>query len=72
MHSRSVDQMPAPKRGVWTTGSLMLASRNTLLLLAAILVIGPAVTGYALYEEKKKPDGIEISVGKNGLSIKGK
>jgi hypothetical protein len=28
--------------------------------------------GYALYQEKKQPEGVEISVGKNGLSIKEK
>ena len=50
----------------------MLASRNTLLLLVAILGVGLAVTGYAPYEEKKQPDGVEISVGKNGLSTKEK
>jgi hypothetical protein len=50
----------------------MLASRNMLLLLVALLVVGLAVTGYALYEEKKQPDGVEISVGKDGLSIKEK
>lgn len=50
----------------------MFTSRNTLLLLVAILVAGLAVTGYALYEEKKQPDGVQISVGKNGLSIQEK
>ena len=50
----------------------MLASRNLLLAVVIILVAGLAVTGYSLYEEKKQPDGVEISVGKNGLSIKEK
>ncbi|MNL87295.1 hypothetical protein D3C87_2163860 [compost metagenome] len=50
----------------------MLASRNLLLVLVIILVAGLAVTSYSLYEEKKQPDGVEISVGKNGLSIKEK
>ena len=48
----------------------MLASRNLLVGLVILFVGGLAVTGYALYEEKKQPEGVEISVGKNGLSIK--
>jgi hypothetical protein len=47
-------------------------SRNMLLVLVAVLVVGLAATGYSLYQEKKQPEGVEISVGKNGLSIKEK
>ncbi|CAM5213635.1 putative protein OS=Bosea thiooxidans OX=53254 GN=SAMN05660750_01830 PE=4 SV=1 [Bosea thiooxidans] len=50
----------------------MLASRNLLVVLIVVLVAALAVTGYSLYQEKKQPDGVEISVGKNGLSIKEK
>jgi len=50
----------------------MALSRNLLVVLVVVLVAGLAATGYALYEEKKQPDGVEISVGKNGLSIKEK
>jgi hypothetical protein len=50
----------------------MLASRNLLVVLVVLLVAALAVTGYALYQERKQPDGVEISVGKNGLSIKEK
>jgi hypothetical protein len=53
-------------------GYFMLASRNLLVVLVLVLVAALAVTGYSLYQEKKQPDGIEISVGKNGLSIKEK
>jgi hypothetical protein len=53
-------------------GYPMLASRNLLAVLVLVLVAALAVTGYALYQEKKQPDGVEISVGKNGLSIKEK
>ena len=51
---------------------LMPASRNLLVALVVVLVAGLAATGYALYQEKKQPEGVEISVGKNGLSIKEK
>lgn len=50
----------------------MALSRNLLAVLVLILVAALAVTGFSLYQEKKQPDGIEISVGKNGLSIKEK
>lgn len=50
----------------------MLASRNLLTVLVVVLVAALAVTAYSLYQEKKQPDGVEISVGKNGLSIKEK
>ena len=50
----------------------MLASRTLLTALVVILVVGLAPTGYALNQEKKQPDGVEISVGRNGLSIKEK
>ncbi|WP_187640264.1 hypothetical protein [Bosea sp. F3-2] len=50
----------------------MLASRNLLVILIVVLVAALAVTGYLLYQEKKQPDGVEIAVGKNGLSIREK
>ncbi len=50
----------------------MVLSRNLLAVLVLILVAALAVTGFSLYQEKKQPDGVEISVGKNGLSIKEK
>lgn len=46
--------------------------RNLLFALVVLLVAGLAVTGYALYQEKKEPDGVQITVGKQGLSIKEK
>jgi hypothetical protein len=50
----------------------MPASRNLLVVLVLVLVAALAAVGYSLYQEKKQPDGVEISVGKNGLSIKEK
>lgn len=50
----------------------MPASRNLLVLLVVVLVAALAVTGYSLYQERKKPEGVEISVGKNGLSVEKK
>ena len=50
----------------------MTLSRNTIVLLVVMLVLGLGAVSYALYQEKKQPEGVEISVGKNGLSIKEK
>lgn len=54
------------------TELLMTLSRNMLVLVIGVLVIGLGAVSYALYQEKKQPEGVEISVGKNGLSIKEK
>ncbi|MBD3846708.1 putative negative regulator of RcsB-dependent stress response [Bosea sp. OAE752] len=50
----------------------MPASRNLLAILVVVLVAALAVTGYSLYQEKKRPEGVEINLGKNGLSIEKK
>jgi hypothetical protein len=50
----------------------MTLSRNALVLLIGLLAAGLGAVSYALYQEKKQPEGVEISVGKNGLSIKEK
>lgn len=63
---------PRPSSGNLLLETFMLASRNLLVALVLVLVVGLVVTGYALYQEKKQPEGVEISVGKNGLSIKEK
>jgi hypothetical protein len=55
-----------------SSGISMALSRNLLAVLVLVLVAALVVTGYSLYQEKKQPDGVEISVGKNGLSIKEK
>jgi hypothetical protein len=47
-------------------------SRNTLYLLLGALIVGAAVLGYALYNERQR-SGVTISVGgKEGLKIEGK
>ena len=47
-------------------------NRNTLYLVIGVLVVGTVVLGYQLYQERQKTSGIEISVGKNGMSIEKK
>ena len=50
----------------------MLVSRNLLIVILVVLVAAIAVTGYSLYQEKQQPDGVSITVGKDGLSIQQK
>ena len=47
-------------------------NRNVLYLIIGVLVIATAVFGYQLYQERQKTDGIEINVGKSGISIEKK
>lgn len=37
-----------------------------------LLIVALGATGYALYQEKQKPSGVEISIGKGGLKIEEK
>lgn len=47
-------------------------SRQMLVATVVLLAAGVGVLGYQLYEEKKQPDGVEISIGGNGVSVEGK
>ena len=47
-------------------------NRNTLYLIIGGLVVVAVVFGYQLYQERQKTTGIEISVGKSGVSIEKK
>jgi hypothetical protein len=43
-----------------------------LYLVVGALVIVVAVMSYQLYQDRKKPEGVHIDVGPNGLSIEKK
>jgi hypothetical protein len=47
-------------------------NRNTLYLVIAALVVAMAVVGYALYQERQKTTGIDINIGKGGISVETK
>ena len=47
-------------------------NRNILYLVIGALVVVTAVFGYQLYQERQKTNGIEINVGKSGISIEKK
>lgn len=47
-------------------------NRNTLYLVIGGLAVAAVVFGYQLYQERQKTTGIEINVGKSGISIEKK
>ena len=44
-------------------------NRNVLYLVIGMLAIAAVVFAYQLYQERQKTTGIEINVGKSGISI---
>ena len=46
--------------------------RNVLYLIIAALAVMTAVVSYQLYQERQKTTGIEINIGKSGISIEKK
>jgi predicted negative regulator of RcsB-dependent stress response len=47
-------------------------NRNILYLIIGALVVVVAVIGYQLYQDRQKTTGIQINVGKSGISIEKK
>ena len=50
----------------------MTMNRNVLYAVIGVLAVAAAVFGYQLYQERQKTTGIEINVGKSGISIEKK
>lgn len=46
-------------------------NRNTLYMIIGALVVVVAGFSYYAYQEEKQPDGVEIKVNEQGLSIEG-
>lgn len=47
-------------------------SRQMLIGLVVLLAAGVGGLGYSLYQEKKQPDGVQINLGPNGVTVEGK
>jgi predicted negative regulator of RcsB-dependent stress response len=47
-------------------------NRNVLYLVIGMLIVAGGVMGYQLYQDRHKTEGVEIDLGKNGLSIQPK
>ena len=45
---------------------------NVLYLIIGALIVAVAVFGYQLYQERQKTTGIDINIGKSGISIEKK
>ena len=46
-------------------------SRNLLYLICVALAGVVAVLGYQVYQERQKPNGVELRIDDNGISIQG-
>ncbi|MEA3133606.1 MAG: hypothetical protein QOG17_1452, partial [Gammaproteobacteria bacterium] len=65
----------APARYHRTTdlnGAIPMSRSNILYLAVGALVVVVAVLGYQLYQDKKKPEGVNINLGPGGISIEKK
>lgn len=47
-------------------------NRNILYAVIGALVIAVGVLGYKVYQDNKKPEGLQINVGPDGLKIQSK
>ncbi len=47
-------------------------NHNKLYLVVGALAVATVVLGYLFYQERQKTSGIEINVGKSGISIEEK
>ena len=50
----------------------MTMNCNILYIVIGVLAVATVVFGYQLYQERQKTTGIEINVGKSGISIEQK
>ena len=50
----------------------MTMNRNILYVVIGVLAVATVIFGYQLYQERRKTTGIEINVGKSGISIEKK
>ena len=49
-----------------------MSRSNILYLVVGALVVVAAVLGYQLYQDRKKPEGVNINLGPGGISIQKK
>jgi RsiW-degrading membrane proteinase PrsW (M82 family) len=47
----------------------MPLNRNVLFLIIGALIVATAVLSYQLYQDRKKPEGVQINLGPAGISI---
>lgn len=49
-----------------------MTRNNILYLVVGALVVAVGVLGYELYQDRKKPEGVQINLGPGGVSIEKK
>jgi RsiW-degrading membrane proteinase PrsW (M82 family) len=50
-------------------GAPMPTNRNILYLVIGALAVVAAVLGYNLYQDRKRPQGLQINIGPNGIKV---
>lgn len=50
----------------------MIGSRNTLFVIIGALIAAVLVLSYNLHQARKKPEGVQINIGADGLKIEKK
>ena len=53
-------------------GKIAMIRSNVLYLFIGALLVAVAVLSYQLYEAKKEPKGVQLSIGERGISIETK
>jgi hypothetical protein len=46
-------------------------SRNLLYLICGVFGVAVVILGYQVYQDRQKPNGVEIKIDDNGISIQG-
>jgi hypothetical protein len=46
-------------------------NRNLLYAICAVFGVAVVVLGYQVYQDRQKPNGVEIKIDDNGISIQG-
>lgn len=46
-----------------------MTRNNGLYLIIGALIVAVVVLGAYVYHEKQKPDGVQLTIGKNGVSV---
>ena len=49
-----------------------MSCSNIVYLVVGALVVVVVILGYQLYQDRKKPEGVRIDLGPNGMSIEKK
>ncbi|MDB5641669.1 MAG: hypothetical protein JWN07_986 [Hyphomicrobiales bacterium] len=45
---------------------------NLMFLIVGALLVGGSIYGYQVYQERKEPQGVQINLGPNGVTVEKK